>query len=137
MKDFLRLAYLEPLSKDAPGYILMFMLWISSLGLVGIMLYALVPFFDTVGLRESKDYGIIVEKNYTKAHTSTLLIIPRVKTSGSCRPEAWRVKIRIGKRHDWVEIKEDHFNRVEKGQTVMCLYKRGRITNAVYIRTFW
>jgi hypothetical protein len=82
--------------------------------------------------------GIVTDKKFTPAHTTTTLVynaatktsLPQVTYHDDC----WEVTFKVNKMNDTVEVTKEQFNKLSNGDIAKLTYSYGRISSDLYIK---
>ncbi len=108
--------------------------------IVGVVVLALLFWLvDSRFLPHSEGSGVIIEKEFTPAHTTTTLTynatLKMSTPSTIYHPDEWSLLIKIGQEDSWISVSEQYYNRHETGDVISLTYSRGRFSHGVYIKT--
>lgn len=110
--------------------ITLFLLLIIGAGLY----YAIDAWF----LEDFQGEGIVVDKEFTPEHTTTILVynaatktsLPQVTHHEDC----WEVTFEVNKKTGSVEVTKEQFNKLSNGDIAKLTYAYGRISSELYIK---
>jgi hypothetical protein len=133
--------FLTDMLTDWPlGTILGSIMVICVLILVIFLLGMLFTAIDSWGLPEKSEAGIIIDREFTPAHFTTILMYsPATKTSlpqTIHHPDDWSVSVAVNHgQQGWVSIEKELFDSISNGDRVTAWLVRGRISGEVYIKS--
>ena len=129
--------YFEPfLDGSLEGKIIGLLVWAITLFVAGLILYGGYYLVDSVGAQEYTDRGVIIDKSYSPAYTTTSMImvgktyIPQTIH----HPESWDLKIKVNKDYDTISVSRSYYEKSKINQTVWVKYSRGRFSKGIYIK---
>ena len=128
--------FIEPFTDGFWMALMGTLMWLWALVVVGLILWGFLYLIDSVGLKEKQGKGIIIEKWFEPAHTTTshvmvgMIMVPRTHFYD----DVWKAKIRINNITDNVCFYESDWNTLNINQKVNCTYTNGRICNSLYIK---
>ena len=128
--------FIEPFTDGFWMALMGTLMWLWALVVVGLILWGFLYLIDSVGLKEKQGKGIIIEKWFEPAHTTTTyvmvgkIMVPQTHFYD----DLWKAKIRINNITDNVCFYESDWNTLNINQKVNCTYTNGRICNSLYIK---
>ncbi len=139
MRDFLKETLIDPFVEgDWLGCILGGLFSILILIIAGLLLWLGIYLVDSSFLPLKQKEGVITDKYYVPAHTTTTYI----NTGGVMVPitsyhrESYVIRIGIDNSTDKVGINLGYWNQVSIGDRLCCEYTNGRILESLYIKSF-
>jgi len=119
--------------------ILGILLTMCVLAVAGMILCGIYYVADSVFRPEYEGTGNVIEKTFTPAHTTTVMIYNAVTKTNMPQivrhPDDWSVSIKIDGLIGVVSIAKDVYSKLKKGCKVRVKYATGRInTKNVYIK---
>ena len=127
--------FIEPFTDGFWMALLGILMWLLALIVAGLILWGTLYLIDSVGLKEKKGKGVVVEKWFEPAHTyTTFVMVGKVSVPQIHHvPDTWKVKIQINDITDNVSFYESDWNAITINQKVNCTYENGRIWDSLYI----
>ena len=107
---------------------------------VGLILWGIYIVINLWFRPLKKGYGTVISKQFTPAHTQTVLVYnAATKTplpTPIFHPDDWSVTIRsIEGAVDSISISEDFFNKLKEKEMVKIEYVTGRLSGGFYLKT--
>lgn len=138
MKDFLEDILIDTFRDGLIGCVFGIIFWIFATTLVVLTFWLFVWLIDSSFLPLKESDGVVLEKHYTPAHTTTTYIM-----SGKIMvpitnyiSDSYEIEIAIENLKDDVSVSADDFENINVGNKVFCTYTNGRICNSLYIKSF-
>lgn len=106
--------------------------------LIGLVGYGLFYLIDSSFLISSRGAGRIIEKEFTPAHTSTLLIYNAALKTSTPQiidyPDDWSLLIELQDKQGSASVDQETFNALAEGSYATVEYVIGRISGGIYIK---
>lgn len=131
-----KILFVEPFNSGIGGFIIGILIWITFLFVVLFLGYGIFYLIDSSFLEIRTDTGIVVSKHYSPQQFTTTFIstgktmVPVTNTI----PESWSIKLNVNELYGSINIKKSYYDTVNIGDTVICDYVTGRISNGIYIK---
>jgi|GEM_PF-3330092 hypothetical protein len=127
--------FIEPFEDGLCGIIVGVFIWLCALFVLFIVGYGSFIAIDSFNENKMQGYGIVVDKHHTSAYVSNVTVISgkSVIVVPTYYPEQWNVTVEIDKIKDSKSITQEQYQSLEIGQSVYCIYSKGRFSKAIYI----
>lgn len=107
----------------------------SFLALAALLGFGLFTAADSWFIKDQPGIGTVSGKDYMPAYTQ-VIIHSNGKTTWTqiiYHPESWYVRFAVGARSDSLSVREREYEAAEKGQLVPVTYRKGRMSDWLYV----
>ena len=118
------------------GYVILGFLWVLIIVLIGLSIWGILYLIDTVGMPTQTGAGIIIDKSFSPAHsTTTFMMSGKVMIPiTTFHSDAWYIYIQVNDIIGSYQVSNAYFDFAKINQHVDVEYSIGRIWNSIDIK---
>jgi hypothetical protein len=134
MKTFFYEILVEPfIEKD---YFIGILFWCLTILVAAMIFIPTVYFIDSTGGSIKRDNGIVVDKRFIPAHSTTIIsMVGKVSVPTTVyHPDSWRITFRTPDGSDSPNVTREFYQSAKEGDRYRVEYSHGRLSDKIYIK---